>query len=101
MLERLVGIPTVSRDSNLALIDFVEDYLAGHGVATHRVPNADGTKANLWATIGRFLEDPAWFSLRPPLVELSQKQRDELAADLDKLGFKMPGLRQQAETAPA
>lgn len=52
MLERLVGIPTVSRDSNLALIAFAEDYLARHGVATHRVPNAEGTKANLWATVG-------------------------------------------------
>jgi 4-hydroxy-tetrahydrodipicolinate synthase len=53
----------------------------------------------LKATIGRHLEDPAWYGLRPPLVELSQKQRDELAADLDKLGFKMPGLRQQASAA--
>jgi 4-hydroxy-tetrahydrodipicolinate synthase len=50
----------------------------------------------LKATIARHLEDPAWFGLRPPLVELSQTQRDELAADLDKLGFNMPGLRQQA-----
>jgi len=50
----------------------------------------------LKATIGRHLEDPAWLALRPPLVELSRTQRDELAADLDKLGFNMPGLRQQA-----
>jgi len=35
MLETLVGMPTVSRDSNLALVGFVRDYLAAHGVAAH------------------------------------------------------------------
>ncbi|MEO0655123.1 MAG: acetylornithine deacetylase [Pseudomonadota bacterium] len=52
LLDRLVAFPTVSRDSNLALIDFVEDYLQGHGVATHRVWNADRTKAALYANVG-------------------------------------------------
>ena len=52
MIETLVGFPTVSRDSNLDLIRFVRDYLAGHGVEPHVVPNEDGTKANLYATIG-------------------------------------------------
>jgi acetylornithine deacetylase len=51
-LERLVGFDTTSRDSNLALIAYVEDLLAGLGVASKRVANADGTKANLLATIG-------------------------------------------------
>jgi Acetylornithine deacetylase/Succinyl-diaminopimelate desuccinylase and related deacylases len=32
MLAKLVSFPTVSRDSNLDLIHFVRDYLAGHGV---------------------------------------------------------------------
>jgi acetylornithine deacetylase len=32
-----VAFPTVSRDSNLDLIDWVEEYLDGHGVAAHRV----------------------------------------------------------------
>ena len=52
LMDRLVGFPTVSRDSNLPLIDFVEDYLKGFGVASVRVPNADGTKASLYAHIG-------------------------------------------------
>ncbi|MCB2110290.1 MAG: acetylornithine deacetylase [Defluviimonas sp.] len=52
ILDRLVAFPTVSRDSNLALVDWVETYLASHGVKAHRVPNADGTKASLWASIG-------------------------------------------------
>jgi acetylornithine deacetylase len=52
MLRRLVAFDTTSSKSNLALIEAVRDYLAGHGVAARLVPNADGTKANLFATIG-------------------------------------------------
>jgi len=52
MLERLVAFPTVSRESNLPLMDFVEDYLKGHGIESNRVYNADGTKCNLFAVVG-------------------------------------------------
>ncbi|MEM9147722.1 MAG: acetylornithine deacetylase [Pseudomonadota bacterium] len=52
MLARLVSFPTVSRDSNLPLIHFVQDYLAALGVESRLVPNDDGTKANLYAQIG-------------------------------------------------
>jgi acetylornithine deacetylase len=51
-LERLVAFDTTSRDSNLALIAYVEGVLDSLGVASRRVANADGTKANLLATIG-------------------------------------------------
>ncbi len=52
MLARLVAFDTVSHKSNLPLIDFVEDYLAGWGVACTRFPNAAGDKAALFATLG-------------------------------------------------
>lgn len=52
LIETLVGFPTVSRDSNLHLIHFVRDYLAGHRVDSHIVPNEEATMANLYATIG-------------------------------------------------
>ena len=52
ILDHLVSFPTVSRDSNLALIDFVESYLSDFGVASVRVPNEDGSKASLYAHIG-------------------------------------------------
>ncbi len=52
MLDKLVGFPTVSDVSNLELIDWVEDYLASHGVRAHRVYSDDGTKANLYANVG-------------------------------------------------
>ena len=52
ILGTLVGFDTTSRDSNLALVEWVEDYLAGHGVTSRRVPNAEGTKSNLLASVG-------------------------------------------------
>lgn len=52
MLERLVAFDTTSRNSNLALIAFVGEYLKAYGVPYASVLNAEGTKANLFATIG-------------------------------------------------
>src|SRR5690554_2717769 len=52
MLERLVGFATVSRDSNLELIRFIEAYLDHFDVEYWRVENDDGSKANLLARIG-------------------------------------------------
>ena len=52
ILDKLVSFPTVSRDTNLPLIDWVEDYLESHGVTAHRVWNEDRTKASLYAHIG-------------------------------------------------
>ncbi|RSC26354.1 acetylornithine deacetylase [Pseudomonas putida] len=52
VLERLIGFATVSRDSNLELIGFIRDYLAGLGVESELFLNEERTKANLFATIG-------------------------------------------------
>jgi acetylornithine deacetylase len=51
-LEKLIAFATVSRDSNLELIAYVQSVLKKIGVESTLVHNADGTKANLWATIG-------------------------------------------------
>lgn len=52
LMTRLISFPTVSRDTNLPLIDWVEDYLAGHGITAHRHYHEDGTKAALFAHVG-------------------------------------------------
>lgn len=56
MITKLVGFDTVSRNSNLELIHFVQDYLSGHGIDSQLVPSPDGTKSNLFATIGPMVE---------------------------------------------
>ena len=52
MIDKLVAFDTTSRNSNLALIEFVQDYLDSHGVSSHLTHSEDGGKANLYATIG-------------------------------------------------
>ena len=52
LLERLIGYPTVSRSSNLELIDFAANYLDDLGARTTIDYNADRTRANLHAVIG-------------------------------------------------
>jgi len=52
LIERLVGFDTVSSKPNEALIDFVEDYLTGHGIACRRTGDTAAGKANLFATLG-------------------------------------------------
>ncbi len=52
LLTKLVAFDTTSRNSNLELIAWVEDFLRQRGIASTRVANADGTKANLYALIG-------------------------------------------------
>ena len=57
MLRRLVAFDTTSRNSNLALIDYVQGYLKGHGIESKLVPNEDGTKANMFANVGPNVKD--------------------------------------------
>lgn len=52
ILEKLIAFPTVSRDSNLGLIGYVEDMLGAHGIDCQIITSDDGRKANLFATIG-------------------------------------------------
>jgi 4-hydroxy-tetrahydrodipicolinate synthase len=71
-------------------------------------PEADAQQARLDATraifakfpmipalkgaIAHYSADEEWAVVRPPLVELSHAQREELARHLDAAGFAMPGL---------
>jgi len=47
MLDKLDSFDTVSRNSNLPIIEFIKDYLQSHGVDSQLVYNDDNTKANL------------------------------------------------------
>ncbi len=52
MLERLVAFDTTSRNSNLALIEWVADYLAAYDISASLTFDDDRRKANLFATLG-------------------------------------------------
>ena len=36
LMTKLISFPTVSRDTNIPLIDWVADYLDSHGIESHR-----------------------------------------------------------------
>ena len=52
ILTKLVSFPVLGGESNLSILNWIEDYLDEHEVEHHRVPNEDGTKANLHCRIG-------------------------------------------------
>ncbi|MCE8516489.1 acetylornithine deacetylase [Ruegeria pomeroyi] len=57
IMGALVAFPTVSRDTNLPLVDWVETYLAGHGISAHRWVDPDQPhKAALFAHVGPWEE---------------------------------------------
>lgn len=57
IMTKLISFPTVSRDTNLPLIDWVEGYLASHGITAHRWPDPDQpNKAALFAHVGPWEE---------------------------------------------
>ena len=52
MIARLIEFPTVSRDSNLGLIEWTRDYLNRMGITSQLTYDKTGKKANLFATFG-------------------------------------------------
>lgn len=52
ILRDLVSFPTISRQSNLALLDHVENLLVPAGARIERFAHPDGSRANLWVTVG-------------------------------------------------
>ena len=52
LLDILVAVPTVSRDGNLALVEWIVRWLAAHGIEAIRVPDETGEKASLYAHVG-------------------------------------------------
>ncbi|MCS5931112.1 M20/M25/M40 family metallo-hydrolase [Klebsiella pneumoniae subsp. pneumoniae] len=53
ILAALLAFDTTSRHSNLAMINWIADFLAARGVASRRFYDPSGGKANLYARLGR------------------------------------------------
>ena len=56
LMAKLVSFPTVSRDTNIPLIDWVDAYLSSHGIDTHRYIDPDQPKHALFAHAGPMVE---------------------------------------------
>ena len=56
LMEKLISFPTVSRDTNIPLIDWVADYLDSHGIESHRYVDPEEPKHALFAHVGPWEE---------------------------------------------
>lgn len=91
MLGKLVSFDTTSAYSNLELIDFVRDYLAEYGVESQVLPNADGTKANLFATIGPSVPGGVALSGHTDVVPVTDQPWDTDPFDMTEKGTRLYG----------
>jgi acetylornithine deacetylase len=91
LMERLIAFPTVSRDSNLDLIEFVEKYLDGHGIASTRVPDETGQKAALYAHVGPQVDGGVVLSGHTDVVPVDGQAWDTDPFEVVEKGDKLYG----------
>ncbi len=91
LMDKLVSFPTVSKVSNLDLIDWVEDYLDGHGVKATRVYNDDRTKANLYANVGPEVAGGVILSGHTDVVPVEGQAWDTDPFTVTQVGDKLYG----------
>ncbi|MCW1951022.1 MAG: acetylornithine deacetylase [Octadecabacter sp.] len=91
LMERLIAFPTVSRDSNLDLIRFVEGYLAEHGIKSTRVPDETGEKAALYAHVGPQVDGAIVLSGHTDVVPVDGQAWDTDPFEVVEIGDKIYG----------
>ncbi|HZM33548.1 MAG TPA: dihydrodipicolinate synthase family protein [Burkholderiales bacterium] len=68
------------------------DRLQAGITATRKIVQKQPMIAALKAAVAHFGNDPLWRICRPPLVELTTSQEEQLISELKGSGFTMPGL---------
>ena len=68
------------------------DKLQAGITATRKIVQKQPMIPALKNAVAHFGNDPEWKTVRPPLVELTGAQEEELIRDLKAIGFTMPGL---------
>ena len=76
LIEQLTAFDTTSRESNLELIAFVQEYLNGLGIDSQLVHNVEGTKANLYATVGDASKSGVMLSGHTDVVPIDGQEWD-------------------------
>lgn len=74
ILADLVGFDTISSNSNLALMRYIEGLLANHGITAEILLDDTGQKANLFATIGPARPDGVILSGHTDVVPVADQQ---------------------------
>ena len=61
-------------------------------IATRKIVQKQPMIPALKASVAHYGKDPQWKTCRPPLVELTAAQEEQLISELEANGFSMPGL---------
>ncbi|MFK5980804.1 MAG: acetylornithine deacetylase [Rhizobiaceae bacterium] len=91
ILSELIAFDTTSALSNLELIGFVEKYLKAAGVSSRLNHNAEGTKANLFATIGPSTRGGIVLSGHTDVVPVAGQQWDTDPFQLERIQNRLYG----------
>ncbi len=91
LLNRLIAFNTVSRESNLALIEFVRDYLTSLGIDSELIHSDDGRKANLYARIGPALSGGVMLSGHSDVVPVDGQAWSVPPFEMTERGGKLYG----------
>lgn len=91
LIEKLISFDTTSRNSNLELIKFIEEYLSSHGVESTRIYNEGDTKANLYATLGDPTQSGVMLSGHTDVVPVDGQDWDTNPFELVTKGDKLYG----------
>ena len=75
-IDRLIAIPSVSRDSNLGVIEAARDHLARLGARPHLVYDQHEKKANLFARIDAMREFSPAFDRQMRYIEFGLGEKD-------------------------
>ena len=90
-IKKLISYDTTSRESNLALIAFIQDYLNGLGIDSQLVHNEEGTKANLYATIGDTNTSGVMLSGHTDVVPIDGQEWDTNPFNVTQKGGRLYG----------
>ena len=91
LLTDLVAFPTVSSQSNLALIEYIDNYLAQFDVKVQTFVNESGDKANLFATIGPEIDGGIVLSGHTDVVPVTDQQWSSDPFELSKRDDRLYG----------
>lgn len=91
LLTDLIAFDTVSCNSNMALIEYVSDYLAGFGVKAHVLKAKGQPKANMVATIGPNVPGGVVLSGHTDVVPIEGQDWSKPAFELTEEGGRVFG----------
>ena len=91
IMKKLVSFPTVSRESNLNLVAWVENYLGSHGIEAHLKYDETGEKAALFAHAGPWIEGGIVLSGHTDVVPVDGQKWDSNPWDVIEADGKYIG----------